>query len=274
MPAKLPDPTDIVGRRYGRLVVEKYLRVEPYIYGKASRVRKNYLYLCRCDCGNSIDTIRVHLLTGHVKSCHCWGRPKAGASPRWTGYAEISGFYWGRLQRNASIREIPFRISIEYAWECFLRQSGHCALSGEVLVFGTGRQTASLDRIDSQKSYEIGNVQWVHKDINMMKMDLPSARFIELCRAVADYMARVLPPPYTSSKSVSRQRRSVIWRSVGRRNFPAIPRMCSAAFSGSQPAAVTKSALELPPRNTETDGASWKAVLATPMTGTRSSKAM
>lgn len=45
--------------------------------------------------------------------------------------------------------------------------------------------TASLDRIDSSKGYVIGNVQWVHKTINTMKMDLANSEFIKLCQMVA-----------------------------------------------------------------------------------------
>ena len=32
--------------------------------------------------------------------------------------------------------------------------------------------------------YEPGNVQWVHKHVNKMKLDHPEATFVELCRAV------------------------------------------------------------------------------------------
>ena len=38
-------------------------------------------------------------------------------------------------------------------------------------------KTASLDRIDSSKGYTEDNIQWVHKDVNQMKMDLPEQRF-------------------------------------------------------------------------------------------------
>ena len=37
----------------------------------------------------------------------------------------------------------------------------------------------SLDRIDSSKGYEENNVQWVHKDINLMKNKYDNKYFIE-----------------------------------------------------------------------------------------------
>jgi len=46
--------------------------------------------------------------------------------------------------------------------------------------------TASLDRIDSKLDYRKTNVQWVHKDINMMKRVLKQDYFIKLCTDVAD----------------------------------------------------------------------------------------
>ena len=82
---------------------------------------------------------------------------------------------------------------MKYAWEQFLKQNRNCALSGEALRFQTKCKssdgTASLDRIDSSHGYIGGNVQWVHKDINYMKMDLDNAKFIDWCRKVAQHSA-------------------------------------------------------------------------------------
>jgi hypothetical protein len=46
--------------------------------------------------------------------------------------------------------------------------------------------TASLDRIDSSKGYEEGNIQWVHKHINFMKRTYSQEYFIDMCKKVAD----------------------------------------------------------------------------------------
>lgn len=45
----------------------------------------------------------------------------------------------------------------------------------------------SKDRIDSNKGYVEGNVQWVCKEINFMKHALSESRFIELCKLVYLY---------------------------------------------------------------------------------------
>ena len=44
--------------------------------------------------------------------------------------------------------------------------------------------TASLDRIDSNLGYVKGNVQWVHKHINVMKNIFNQDMFIFLCNQV------------------------------------------------------------------------------------------
>lgn len=67
-------------------------------------------------------------------------------------------------------------------------QKNLCALTGMELKFkGDFDQiTASLDRIDNSKGYITGNIQWVHKDVNMMRGSLSINRFKELCKMVAE----------------------------------------------------------------------------------------
>lgn len=108
-----------------------------------------------------------------------------------TGYEEISGTYWCSLKDNAKKRNIIFDISIEYAWKIFINQNKKCNLSGRSLTLGESfvysKYTGSLDRIDSSKGYIEGNVQWVHKDINLMKNKFNQEEFIKLCILVANY---------------------------------------------------------------------------------------
>lgn len=48
-------------------------------------------------------------------------------------------------------------------------------------------QTASLDRIDSLKGYTIDNVQWIHKHINYMKIDLTEQEFFHFIKQIYEY---------------------------------------------------------------------------------------
>ena len=73
----------------------------------------------------------------------------------------------------------------------FKKQNKLCIISGVPLSFGRRKHssdtTASLDRIDSSKGYIEGNVQWVHKQINIMKNDMDDANFIKLCALITEY---------------------------------------------------------------------------------------
>ena len=97
--------------------------------------------------------------------------------------------------KHAEARDLPFEISNQDAWDQFLKQNSKCALTGLALSMNDGRnpvtdsiiRNASLDRIDSSKGYTRDNIQWVHKDINKMKMDFPEDRFRELCRLVSEH---------------------------------------------------------------------------------------
>lgn len=45
-------------------------------------------------------------------------------------------------------------------------------------------QTASLDRIDSNFGYTETNVQWVHKELNIMKWNLTDKSFVDWCEKI------------------------------------------------------------------------------------------
>ena len=83
-----------------------------------------------------------------------------------------------------------FDITIEYAWDLYLNQNKECALSGLPIKFSFTRnkndETASLDRIDSKLGYVEGNVQWVHKHVNMMKNVYSQKYFISICKLISN----------------------------------------------------------------------------------------
>lgn len=98
---------------------------------------------------------------------------------------------FNKIKKNAEKRKIPFSITIEYIGDLFEKQNGYCVLTGLKLELKKNvkdnTQTASLDRKDSAKGYIIGNLQWIHKKINRIKIDFPENEFIELCYQVVRY---------------------------------------------------------------------------------------
>lgn len=76
-----------------------------------------------------------------------------------------------KYELQAKLRNKSWNISLSDLADLAEKQDKKCALSGIDLVFDGdfNKINASLDRIDSTKGYEIDNIQWVHKKINMMK---------------------------------------------------------------------------------------------------------
>lgn len=109
----------------------------------------------------------------------------------WKGYKDIPSSFFNTIKTNAEKRKISFDLKIEDIWDLFIKQNKKCALSGIELYFSNhislNKGNASLDRIDSSKGYTKGNIQWVHKDINIMKMDLSQNQFIDFCHKISKY---------------------------------------------------------------------------------------
>ena len=151
--------------------------------------------ICRCDCGRISDVNTNYLMRGLSKTCghkecsyHRQDYSNNGKNNvKFTGYEEISGQLWSSYKCGAARRNFEFDIDIRYAWELFLSQNRKCSITKKDIFFGktnTSEKTASLDRIDSMIGYVKGNVHWVHKDINQMKMDMSMEKFISICRDV------------------------------------------------------------------------------------------
>jgi hypothetical protein len=122
--------------------------------------------------------------------CSPRGGRKGINSGRFTGYGEITGAYIAQIKEKAKSRNLFYKVSLEYLWDLFLYQNKKCALTDLDITFAFQsdgfKGTASLDRIDSLKGYIEGNVQWVHKDINIMKFDFTQEEYIKMCCLVAD----------------------------------------------------------------------------------------
>lgn len=111
------------------------------------------------------------------------------------GFKGISGKYFASLISGAKRRKINFNITIDYIWWLYKKQKGRCALSNDRIRFNKVEekftcQTASLDRIDSKKGYIIGNVQWIHKTVQKIKMNLDEHLLVEFCSKIAKHKGK------------------------------------------------------------------------------------
>lgn len=151
-----------------------------------------YYIKVKCTCGSNIekDLPRHHLTSNLSKGCEKCSRFHTSK-----GYEMISGEFWALIKSGALKRNINFDISMEQAWDLYINQNKKCALSGLELIFEPNcvhnkkidnrrKRTASLDRKDSTKSYTLDNVQWVHKDVNIMKNKYSQDYFIKICKLI------------------------------------------------------------------------------------------
>lgn len=155
--------------------------------------------ICQCSCGKM-----VPIFTGlfqRNKKFNCGCQPL----PSFKGSGEMSGAFFYNLKAGAKTRGLSVEVTKEELWNLFLKQERRCALSGLPLCLQIrgGRTDASVDRIDSTKSYTLDNVQWVHKDVNKMKQNLLQSHFLELCRRITEHQDGIPPmiisePPTTS----------------------------------------------------------------------------
>jgi hypothetical protein len=197
-----------VGERFGELTV---LSIE--------RVRDNqgiwrYKALSRCDCGSPPKLIKFDTLrSGHTKSCGCgtkrYAKVRGENNVGFKGYKEIRSIFWRRFVRGAVRRNIPFEVTMEYAWNLYEAQGRRCALTGVPIGFSTNRSyifiTASMDRIENSKGYVEGNIQWVHKSINVMKNSHSVEDFTEWCRKVVDHALPTQAAPGHQDDHLSRR---------------------------------------------------------------------
>lgn len=175
---------DLTGQTFGYLTVLK--RSE-----KFSKTR-GCLWECLCECGAIVEVSSNGLtsknnITCNVKSNHT----NNNIDPRWKRYEEIPLVHLTSIKQNAIKRNLIYNVTPKYLWELFLKQNRKCVLSGVELYFTKYRNaaatrsvytTASLDRINHLIGYEEGNVRWVHKNLNKMRLMFSDDVFLEYCR--------------------------------------------------------------------------------------------
>lgn len=174
---------DHAGKKYNKWTVITYI-------GPDKR-SKDAVWLCKCDCGIEKELKINNLITGKSRQCTaCALKPRI--------YKDIlPEVMWNLILKRAKRKQHEIDITREEAEELYLKQNRLCSLSALPISFaesGTdylkGNQTASLDRIDSKKGYVKGNVQWVHKSVNLMKNTLNQSQFINICKLIARNEAR------------------------------------------------------------------------------------
>lgn len=94
--------------------------------------------------------------------------------------------YIKHLLQKPARKHIP----LKYVMDLLEEQKGLCALSGKEMTFikkvnsPKVHTNLSIDRIDSTKPYEIGNLQLVCAVTNVMKTTLTMCELVEWCQSI------------------------------------------------------------------------------------------
>ena len=146
--------TDLTREKFGRLTV----------IGRAEKRGKHLMWNCSCDCGGTSVVSSSHLRSGHSKSCGCIrneicaNRSRENAkhgmwnTPEWNSWKSMID----RCTRQTHPKYDLYGgrgISVCQEWrdsfELFFSHIGKKPSRGH-----------SIDRIDTNKGYEPGNVRW------------------------------------------------------------------------------------------------------------------
>ncbi len=173
---------DLTGQLFGRWTVTGLHSQLP----PPSRV---YLWSVVCECGNKSNATVGDLKSGRTTQCLQCRYDSQGAKSRLklSKYPDgefVSGSYLTQLHR----RNQEVTISVEDLDDVWKGQQGICALSGRRLTLKKtlrDKGDASVDRVNSDKGYIPGNIQWVHKKFNQLKSDHSMQEFVDMCREVA-----------------------------------------------------------------------------------------
>jgi hypothetical protein len=168
-------------------------------------------YKTKCTSCGLIAHVRVSRYDedANCKHCSTVERNKALAGRGALGRTVTKTFF-NYFKNGAKRRRVDFNVTIDYVESLW---TGACTISGLGITAPTTTDgngnffrdgiTASLDRIDSSKGYIEGNVQWVHKFINIMKNGFSQEEFIYLCQQVAKNHVNQQPSALKGNRKVS-----------------------------------------------------------------------
>ena len=154
-PKKTRRSADLYGQVFGRLVIEDYLGVTP---------RNQAVWRALCECGKRVVVKAADVLSGSTTSCSCLQktllttRNKQSTDPwRRAHQREYSSYISARRRCLDPTDKDYYRygavgITFNSAWAKSFRK--FCADVGD------RPEGTTLDRIDTTKGYEPGNVRW------------------------------------------------------------------------------------------------------------------
>lgn len=178
---------DFLGKKFGKWTVMGFSHRD---------AQRTQHWKVKCECGFEDSVLISNLFRSTSTGCKkCSSSNNRGIrNTQWKGGNFISQSFLLAAKKSAETRGISFKLSTRDLEEQFLLQKGRCAYTNSELHFSKVQsgvnlnrrdtQTASLDRIDSNKGYNRANIQFVHKTVNSMKWDFKEEYFLQMIEKI------------------------------------------------------------------------------------------
>jgi len=154
-----------------------------------SKNKKAYWQVVCISCNKqyslSSDVIKKNI--GGCVFCARKNVAKGSDSIYYKGGKYVTARFLSNVKHGARKRNITCEITIDELDKLWEAQDGKCSYTGRELTLSGEECTASLDRIDSNEGYYLGNVQFVHKTVNVMKWALPEEEFLGFIEEIYGY---------------------------------------------------------------------------------------
>jgi hypothetical protein len=185
---------DLTGLTFGRLTVIKF-------FGYKERNNGNCrMWLCRCECGKETTPITENLKNGNSTSCGCLNRevicrPKGRQPYRSIGHGvaaknQVIHSYKNRAKRASLVWDLTAeQIESLFAGECHYCGCAPSSRSNPRGGYGDYLYNG-IDRLDSLRGYELGNVVSCCGRCNIAKNTTSYGDFIEWIKRVHSNLAK------------------------------------------------------------------------------------
>lgn len=175
---------NLLGKRYGRLTVTKFLFSERVVCEKRSNSHTDTYWECTCECGNKIKALTRLLNSGDVKSCGCL--PNSIQNTPDTNFTELYNRYLCRARR----KNLEFVLSKDKFKELTKMNCYYCGEEPSQIV-GKDRIYPyvynGLDRLDNSKGYTEDNVVPCCGTCNKMKLSMSVKEFEQQLLKIANH---------------------------------------------------------------------------------------
>lgn len=152
--------------------------------------RKRRHFLFRCDCGNEKIIQASNVTSGNTRSCGCLSKKIKHDRLLPSHKGVINQIILG-YKRHAKDRNLLFNLTYEQVDKIIKTECFYCGTKDSNVKITKnckkGYAYNGIDRIDSQKNYDIGNVVPCCKTCNKMKIDFPIDIFFHWIEKIYNY---------------------------------------------------------------------------------------